>query len=75
MIGMKDLEEFEDWLTSGRLEDEFEYSPEDRRGEVLELLEKFMDVAEKADEAATKLIFKGGLGALAGVKPEGSGGR
>ena len=28
------------------------------------LLEKFMDVADLADETATKLIFKGSLGAL-----------
>ena len=33
-------------------------------GHVLNLLEKFMDVAELADETATKLIFRGSLGAL-----------
>lgn len=58
MLYMKDLVELEDYLTSGRLEDEFEYSPEERRHEVLEFLEKLMDVADIADATATRLIFK-----------------
>ena len=38
-----------------------------------ELLEKFMDVAELADETATKVIFRGQIGLLAGAgaAPEG----
>lgn len=58
MLYMKDLVELEDYLTPGRLEDEFEYSPEERRHEVLEFLEKLMDVADIADATATRLIFK-----------------
>lgn len=59
------LAELEEYLSSGRLEEDFEYSPEERRHEILEFLEKLMDVAELADASATRLIFKGSqLGAL-----------
>ncbi len=59
------LAELEEYLSSGRLEEDFSYSPEERRHEILEFLEKLMDVAELADATATRLIFKGSqLGAL-----------
>lgn len=65
MMNMKYLTELEEYLTSERLEDEFEYSPEERRLEILEFLERLMDMADKADAAATRLIFrKSQLGAL-----------
>ncbi|MGJ3522467.1 hypothetical protein ACR4XJ_05475 [Nitratidesulfovibrio sp. D1] len=71
MLNMKYLDELEEYLTSERLEDEFEYSPEERRHEILEFLERLMDVADKADAAATRLIFrKSQLGALMGNPPE-----
>ena len=52
------------------------YNPEtgeSLRYYLLELLEKFMDVAELADETATKVIFRGQIGLLAGAgaAPEG----
>lgn len=59
MLTMQELGEFEEYIKSGQLERDFKYSPEDRRVEILELLEKMMDVAELADEAATRLIFRG----------------
>ncbi len=61
MLTMNDLKEFERRMTSGALEDEFKYAPEERRIEILELLEKIMDVADIADETATRLIFRGSL--------------
>lgn len=61
MLTMKDLEEFESRLKSGALEEEFKYAPEERRIEILELLERLMDVADLADEVATRLIFRGAL--------------
>jgi len=64
------LERLEDYLISGDLELDFDFAGEEGRGMILEFLEKLMDVAEKADEAATKLLFKGQLGALAGAKTQ-----
>ncbi|MFP4168732.1 MAG: hypothetical protein ACLFSY_07805 [Desulfonatronovibrionaceae bacterium] len=58
MLNEKFLFELEEYLNSGRLEEDFEYSDEDRRLEILDYLERLMDVAEKADEVATRLIFK-----------------
>lgn len=61
MLTMKDLEEFETRLKSGALEEEFKCAPEERRVEILELLEKLMDVADLGDEVATRLIFRGAI--------------
>jgi predicted house-cleaning noncanonical NTP pyrophosphatase (MazG superfamily) len=58
MLNEKFLEELEEYLKSGRLEEDFEYSAEDRRYEILDYLERLMDIAELADEVATRLIFK-----------------
>ncbi len=52
------LLELEDYLASGRLAEDFMYSPEERRHEMLEFLEKLMDVAERADEVVTGIIFR-----------------
>lgn len=69
MLQLADLEAFELYLRSGDFEDHFSYSPEERRFEMLELLEKIMELSELSDEVATRIIFKGGpLAHLAGVK-------
>ncbi len=54
------LLEWEGYLASGRLAEDFLYSPEERRLEILEFLEKLMDVAELADEVVTGIIFRKG---------------
>lgn len=59
MLNMQDLLEFEDAIKSGRLEDCFRNGTEESRYQILELLEKFMDVSELVDEAATRMIFRG----------------
>lgn len=59
MLTMEDLAKFEIALKSGKIEADFNYGNEQERGEILELLEKIMDVADVADEVATKLIFRG----------------
>lgn len=51
------LLELEEYMKSGNLAEDFSYSSEERRYEILEFLEKLMDVAELADETATKIIF------------------
>ncbi len=45
-------------IKSGELAEIFEFSSEERRYEILDFLEKLMDLGEAADEAATKIIFK-----------------
>ena len=68
---MKCLEEIETYLASGELADHWEYSEDDRRYEMLDFLEKLIELGELADELATKLIFKNSyLEALAGVKTQ-----
>lgn len=71
MLNTKYLDELEEYMTSGRMEDEFEYSPEERRHELLAFLERVMDIADIADETATRLIFKNSqFGAMMGLKDQ-----
>ena len=53
MLSEKFLNEFEEYLKSGRLEEDYACSAEDRKVEILEYLERFMDLAEEADRAAS----------------------
>lgn len=67
MLQLADLEAFEHYLKSGEFEDHFSYSPPERRFEMLELLEKIMDIADTADEVATRILLQGSpLGQMAG---------
>ena len=66
MLTIRDLEELEHYMRSGQLEADFRDGCENDRFHLLELLEKLMDVAELADETATRVIFRGRLGALMG---------
>jgi hypothetical protein len=70
MITEKTLREFQEYMQSGKMGEDFECSGEERRVEMLDLLELFMDVAEIADKTATKLIFKNSqLGEMFGADP------
>jgi hypothetical protein len=63
--------ELKEYLGSGALEEDFEHSAEERRLEVLDFLERLMELGEAADEAATRIIFKKTqLGAMAGMKDQ-----
>jgi hypothetical protein len=57
MLNERFLNEFEEYLTSGQLEEDYGYSAEDRKIEILEYLERFMDLAEEADKVATRLLM------------------
>lgn len=57
MLNEKLLTEFEEYLTSGQLEEDYGYSAEDRKVEILEFLERFMDIAEEVDKVATRLLM------------------
>ena len=70
MLNVKYIAELEEYLKSGNLEEDFKWSVEERRGEILEFLERLMDLGELADETATHIIFKGHLGALMGMPGE-----
>ena len=59
MLNMKYLEELEEYMKSGNMEEDFKWSGEERRQEMLEFLEKLMDLGELADATATSVIFKG----------------
>ena len=59
MLKMEELQELENYIRSGELEKDFHDGCENDRHYLLELLEKLMDVGELADEAATRLIYRG----------------
>ncbi len=59
MLTVSDLKKFEQYIQSGQMEQDFKEGCENDRFYLLELLEKLMDVAELADAAATRLIFRG----------------
>ncbi|MBD5538539.1 MAG: hypothetical protein HDQ94_00850 [Desulfovibrio sp.] len=59
MLKMEDLQELENYLRSGELEKDFHDGCENDRQYLLELLEKLMDIGELADEAATRVIYRG----------------
>ena len=64
-LNMRYLESLEEYMRSGEMEEDFKWSSEERRQEVLAFLEKLMDVGELADKTATAIIFRGSqLGAL-----------
>ena len=59
------------YITSGELGQDFEYSPEERRYEILDFLEKLMELGEAADKTATEIIFKNTqLGQVMGEKTQ-----
>lgn len=60
------LEKLEAYFASGDLEQDFEFADEAKRCDILEFLEKLMDLADMSDELATKLIFKGQLEQMLG---------
>lgn len=71
MLDSAYLDKLADYFASGDLAFDFEHGDAARREMILECLEKLMDLADQADELATKLIFKGGLlQAMAGIKDQ-----
>lgn len=69
MLDATCLEKIKEFIESGDLKFEFENGTEERRYELLDMLELLMELGEQADELATKLIFKDGfMEILSGVK-------
>ena len=68
---LKYLEEVEQALASGRIEKDFKYGSQAKKEEILDFLQRLMDLADAADEVATRIIFKDSyLGVLAGVNTQ-----
>jgi hypothetical protein len=70
MFDTQYLEKLEAYFASGDLEMDFEYADEEKRGRILDFLERLMDLADQADQAATKLIFKGQLDQMLGANTQ-----
>lgn len=71
LLDFEYMKKLEEYMDSGDMAFEFENGEEEKRYEILEFLQKLMDVADKADEVATKLIFKESyLEQLTGVSSE-----
>ncbi len=66
MLDFKAVERIKEYL-EGNFKEDFEYSVQDRRYEMLEFLEQVIELGELADEVAGAVIFKGQLGAMAGI--------
>jgi len=60
------LSRLEAYFASGDLQFDFDNADDDKRGEILDFLEKLMDLADQADALATKLIFRDQLEAMLG---------
>nr|WP_287412137.1 hypothetical protein [Pseudodesulfovibrio sp.] len=58
MLDIDYLERVAKYFESGDCKFEFENGEEERRLLILDFLEHLMELGEKADELATKLIFK-----------------
>ncbi len=69
-LNMKYILELEEYMASGNMTEDFMWSGHERRMEMLEFLEKLMDLGEAADAAASEMIFRNSqLGVLAGGVP------
>lgn len=58
LLDMAYLEKLEAYLASGDLEFDFEHGEEEKRLFILDFLEKLMNLADAADQLATRVIFK-----------------
>ncbi|WP_147819876.1 hypothetical protein [Salidesulfovibrio onnuriiensis] len=67
MLDMDYLDRLETYFKDGDCKFEFDNGDEEKRLQILDFLERIMDLAEIADELATKLIFKDGLNAMLGA--------
>lgn len=64
MLDIDYLERVAHYFDSGDCKFEFENGEEERRLLILDFLEHLMELGEKADELATKLIFKDAYASL-----------
>lgn len=71
MLDSAYLQKLSDYMKSGDFAFDFEHAPQEKKLDMLDFLEQLMDLAELADETATKAIFKNSyLGMLSGVSDQ-----
>ena len=63
ILKLQDLVEFEESLGDGYWLAQFEISEEKDRGEMIEVIEKIFDIAEKADKLVSEMLFGDGQSA------------
>jgi len=52
------VDNLKEYFQSGQMYDDFQCSSEERRYEILDFLEKVIELGEIADKTATQIIFK-----------------
>ncbi len=62
MLTEKTIEEFKQYLSSGRWEEDFGYMSKDGQDEMLDLLESLFELCELADKVLTKKLYKNMMG-------------
>ena len=71
LINNEYLAKLRHYIESGDLVFDFENASDEDKGDILDFLENIMDIAELADAAATRIIFKDAyLEAASGTKSE-----
>ncbi len=58
MLRQKDIDEFSEYLKSGRWEEDFGYRTPDGQAEMLDLIESIWNLAELADEVTSRRFYK-----------------
>lgn len=58
MLTQKSIEEFKEYLHSGRWEEDFGYRTADGQAEMLDMLESLFELCELADEVLTKKLYE-----------------
>lgn len=72
-LNTKYIQELLEYMNSGAMAEDFQFSGEERRFEMLEFLDLVMDLGEAADKAASAMIFRDSqLGMFAGGVPDDS---
>ena len=62
MITSKNIEQFKEYLASGRWEEDFGYMTKDGQDDMLDLLDSLFELCELADKVLTKKLYKNMLG-------------
>jgi hypothetical protein len=58
MLTQKSIEEYKEYLKSGRWEEDFGYRTEDGQAEMLDMLDALFELCELADEVLTRKLYE-----------------
>ncbi len=58
MLRLKDIEEFKEYLSSGRWAEDFDFRTQDGQDEMLDLIESLFDLCDTADQVLTKKLYQ-----------------